>query len=79
MVILAMPFFIAPYRHVKPLDRQTYYQHHRQAHSANGEQWRGDIRLFKATPPTDTARPFVYKKISMSENLKQNLIKFLNL
>ena len=38
MVILAMPFFIAPYRHVKPLDRQTHYQHHRQAHSANGER-----------------------------------------
>ena len=37
MVILAMPFFIDPYRHVKPLDRQTYYQHHRRAHSANGE------------------------------------------
>ena len=29
---------IAPYRHVKPLDRQTYHQHHRQAHSANGER-----------------------------------------
>ena len=38
MVILAMPFFIAPYRHVKPLDRQTYHRHHRQAHSANGER-----------------------------------------
>ena len=29
---------IAPYRHVKPLDRQTYYQHHRRAHSVNGER-----------------------------------------
>ena len=29
---------IAPYRHVKPLDRQTHHQHHRQAHSANGER-----------------------------------------
>ena len=29
---------IAPYRHVKPLDRQTYHRHHRQAHSANGER-----------------------------------------
>ena len=32
---------ITPYRHVKPLDWQTYHQHHRRAHSANGEQWRG--------------------------------------
>ena len=29
---------IAPYRHVKPLDRQTYHRHHRRAHSANGER-----------------------------------------
>ncbi len=29
---------IAPYCHVMPLDRQTYHQHHRQAHSANGER-----------------------------------------
>ena len=31
---------IAPYRHVKPLDRQTYHQHHRRAYSANGERIR---------------------------------------
>ena len=29
---------ITLYRHVTPLDRQTYHQHHRQAHSANGER-----------------------------------------
>ena len=73
MVILAMPFFIAPYRHVKPLDRQTYHQHHRRAQMvSNGG---GGIRLLKATPATDTARPFVCKKISISENLKQKLNK----
>lgn len=34
---------ITSYRHVKPLDRKQYHQHHRRAHSANGEQWRGVI------------------------------------
>lgn len=41
IVDFTIPLFITPYRHVKPLDRQTYHQHHRRAHSANGEQWWG--------------------------------------
>ena len=37
-VHMPIPFFIAPYRHVTPLDRQNLHRHHRQAHSVNGER-----------------------------------------
>ena len=59
MVILAMPFFIAPYRHVKPLDRQTYHRHHRQAretaHAKNGE------RIFCLSLPSIGAKLVFHK------------------
>lgn len=50
---------IAPYRHVTPLDRQTYYQHHRQAretaHAKNGE------RIFCLSLPSMGAKVVFHK------------------
>ena len=61
---------IAPYCHVKPLDRQTYYQHHRRAretaHAKNGE------RIFCLSLPSIGAKVVFHKFV---KNLNIGLSK----